>query len=107
MCTHTCRTALHFACARGHVDIVKAICDAGANPNIPDNQGATPLHRLMESGCSGGVVYVLANGANPNASDHLGRTPLHLAAKMGDLSSVNRLIAKDARMDVIEKVGGL
>ena len=41
-----CSTALHFACARGHDGMVRAICGAGANPNIPDSNGATPIHKV-------------------------------------------------------------
>ncbi len=52
------RTALHFACARGRVDIVRAVCEAGADPNITDNQGATPLHKVCVCVGVGGCVCV-------------------------------------------------
>ena len=47
---------------------------------------------------------VLANEADPNLADNLGRTPLHLTAKCGDNEAVRQLLAKGARIDVIEKV---
>lgn len=42
----SCRTALHFACARNNDVMVKSICLAGANPNIADGDGKTPLHKV-------------------------------------------------------------
>lgn len=36
-------TPLHAAGAAGHVDVVKMLLDAGANPNSTDKAGSTPL----------------------------------------------------------------
>lgn len=38
------RTALHEACAAGHAACVHELLVAGANPNIPDQDGKRPLH---------------------------------------------------------------
>ena len=40
------RTALHFACARGHDGMVRVICQNGASPNIEDGAGKRPLHKV-------------------------------------------------------------
>jgi len=37
-------TALHIACHRGYLDIVKHLLDNGADKNVTDNDGDTPLH---------------------------------------------------------------
>ena len=38
------QTALHLAVERQHVQIVKLLVRKGANLNIPDKDGDTPLH---------------------------------------------------------------
>jgi len=49
MLSNLTRTALHFACVRENLEITKALCVAGANPNVCDNKGATPLHKVYNS----------------------------------------------------------
>ena len=38
------RTALHEACTAGHADCAHVLLVAGADPNIPDQDGKRPLH---------------------------------------------------------------
>lgn len=38
------RTALHEACTAGHTACVRVLLVAGADPNIPDQDGKRPLH---------------------------------------------------------------
>ena len=44
--THTCRTALHLACAKGEGDIVHHLCSLKATVNVMDSEGATPMHKV-------------------------------------------------------------
>jgi hypothetical protein len=37
-------TPLHHAVFGGHVDVINALLDAGANPNVQAEHGITPLH---------------------------------------------------------------
>ena len=43
-------TALHWAVSRQRTEIVTMLLEAGANPNVPDNDGYTPLHDVAEMG---------------------------------------------------------
>jgi ankyrin repeat protein len=38
------RTPLHLAAAKGHIGIVRLLCNAGANKNPKDADENTPLH---------------------------------------------------------------
>ncbi len=37
------RTALHLAANEGHLEVVKLLCEAGANINVKDRWGDRPL----------------------------------------------------------------
>ncbi len=36
-------TPLHYACQSGHIGAVRLLLEAGADPNIAKNNGATPI----------------------------------------------------------------
>jgi len=64
----------------------------GADPNAPDNDGSTPLHRsswLQKEGYGAtmgtveGTRLLLEHGAIIDAEDNEGRTPLRLALEHG------------------------
>ena len=38
------KSSLHISIEHNHKDCVIALLDAGANPNLPDAKGCTPLH---------------------------------------------------------------
>ncbi len=61
--------------------VVKALLDAGANPNARNVHGVTPLHAAAVLSKNPSVVAVLVKaGAKVNARDEFGKTPLHMAA---------------------------
>jgi ankyrin repeat protein len=80
-------TALHWAVSRQHTEIVTMLLDAGADPNVPDNDGYTPLHDVAEMGDCPPVrtmrEALLAAGADSSRREKNGRTPSDLAESMG------------------------
>lgn len=58
VCNYTGRTALHWACAVGNLQIVTLLIEAGgAMVNVADEDGATPLHAAVAVGDVAIVKY--------------------------------------------------
>lgn len=64
---------LHVAAHKGLTSIMHRLLDAGANPNVRDERGASPLHWSTMR-----CINILAHyGADLNARDDVGMAPLH------------------------------
>jgi len=62
------------AVRRGDVQEVARLLAAGANPNVKDLDGKTPLHIAAEQ-CNADIAeLLLKHGADPNARDEHGFT---------------------------------
>ena len=74
-------TALHFAAQRQSVPAVKALLIAGADIEIKDSHGNTPLFRaVFNSQGSGEIITMLLEaGANPDSENNYGVSPRNLA----------------------------
>ncbi|NPA12491.1 MAG: ankyrin repeat domain-containing protein, partial [Aquificae bacterium] len=75
-------TILHLAVLEGSTDVVSALLKAGANPNVKDREGKTPLHYAVINASdlrsnTAKIEVLLKAGADPNAQDKYGNTPLH------------------------------
>lgn len=75
---------------------MKLLIDRGANINVQDTYGRTPLHLACENVNSERhhecIEYLLQHGANPSIQDDFGRTPLHTAVEKGCLECVRLLM---------------
>ncbi|GFW41345.1 ankyrin-3 [Trichonephila clavipes] len=71
-------------CARKeYLDMVKFLIKNGANVNKKDNDGRTPLHLAVETGCRELVKLLLRNKALVNSEDKNKMTALHSSAVCG------------------------
>lgn len=62
-------------------NVIKALLDAGANPDVRGGDGSAPLHWAVTTGNLDVVKVLLDAGVNPNTNDEGGMTPLHTAAR--------------------------
>ncbi|CAN0094282.1 unnamed protein product [Scytosiphon promiscuus] len=100
------RSALHEAVYGGAEKVCQALMLAGADPNVLDGDGNSPLDLAAGAGYVGIVSDLLLKGAcldtkkNPTNS-----TPLHLAAGGGHALCVSRLLLSGADMDSLDDLG--
>ena len=90
----TGRTALSVACARGHLETVKALLTAknALVPTLADRDGKTPLCWAAENGHEAVVAHLVSIKANAKASTKNGWTPLHFAAQAGATNVIRMLL---------------
>lgn len=62
---------------------LKTLLAKGADPDIPDENGDTPLHHLCLNGDVELVKILVQKGADPYKKNNLGINPLEIAKKVG------------------------
>ena len=78
---------LDVASARGNMEEIAALLEAGARINAPGELGYTPLHMAVAQGRLTATQFLLDHGADPNVKNEFGETPLDTAkrAKQDDI----------------------
>ena len=72
----------HFiACENGHFPIVEYLISKGANIEIKDEDGWTPLHYASDFEYPSIVEYLISKGADKTAKNNNGDTPYDLDKK--------------------------
>ena len=102
-------TPLHLSCDQDNVDTSLILLMQGANVNVTDNDGRTPLHYCASRGherCAKVLTWQNPTTISLNLADSNGNTPLHLAAKWGFVGLLKELLFYDARRD-LKNVKGL
>ena len=94
-------TALHFAAEMGHVDVISALCEAGADADARKSTGGTPLHTAADCDQPRAVASLLAPpcSASPNLLLNGDTTPLYLAAQRGFTRAAAALLDGGALLD--------
>lgn len=102
----TGETSLHLAARYARADAAKRLLDAGAEANVQDNTGRTPLHAAVAADAMGVFQILLRNRAtNLNAKMHDGTTPLILAARLAIEGMVEDLISAEADINAADNNG--
>lgn len=93
-------SALHYAAARGNVQIADALLHRGADINAANDFGDTPLFWAIRNGHTAFAEDLITKGANVNHVNADGRTLLHKAAEEGHRDSVILLLNSGADLNV-------
>ncbi|XP_062245647.1 ankyrin repeat domain-containing protein 26 [Platichthys flesus] len=99
------RTALHIACASGHVEVVQFLVESKAKLNLCDNQNRSALMKAVQAQHERCVSMLLENHADPNLVDINGNTALHLSANIPSISLAILLLQHEANINAQNKEG--
>uniref|UniRef100_A0A8H7NHC3 Uncharacterized protein n=1 Tax=Bionectria ochroleuca TaxID=29856 RepID=A0A8H7NHC3_BIOOC len=87
------------------VGLAAELLRLGADPNIPCNEGWTPLHGAVKYGAVTLIQELLKHGAQINASQNEGRTPLLYAVEREQWDSVTILLQNGANANICSYSG--
>ncbi|XP_050929149.1 ankyrin repeat domain-containing protein 26 isoform X2 [Lates calcarifer] len=99
------RTALHIACASGHVEVVHFLVESKAKLNLCDNQNRSALMKAVQGQHKRCMSILLENHADPNLVDINGNTALHLVANIPSPSLAALLLQHEANINAQNKEG--
>ena len=106
-------TPLTRAAELGHLEAVRLLVDAGADPGRADSDGATPLTNAAMNGYLEAAQLLLDAGADLDGSvdsarwtvDCDGFTPLMSTAVHGQLEVLRLLLGRGAAVDAVDPTG--
>ncbi|MFS0772883.1 ankyrin repeat domain-containing protein [Sphingomonas sp. 1P08PE] len=99
--------ALHIVVKRGDEKYVRYLLQKGADPNLRDRQGNTPLLLAVQQGQRDILPTLIAGKANPNLGNQSGVTPLILAVQSRSIDMVRVLLAAKADPDQKDVIAGM
>ncbi|MEZ0496315.1 ankyrin repeat domain-containing protein [Sphingomonas sp. IW22] len=99
--------ALHIVTRRSDSLYLRFLLQKGANPNLGDSRGETPLLIAVANGFDEGVDILIRYKANLDASNSAGETPLIRAVQMRRFEMVRQLLKAGADPDQTDIVAGM
>jgi ankyrin repeat protein len=93
-------TALHLAAGFGHLATTHLLLDAGADVQVEDDSGRTPLY-YAAANRHAATVNLLQTAVRANAVQHDGLFPLHAAAQQGNSAMVQELLSQGAHINAV------
>ena len=87
-------TPLMAAAVKGHIEIAKALVEAGADPNLTDANGATALHYAVLFNNQELATLLMDANASAFMKNDSGQSPLDFA-KMHNDKTLNTILNKE------------
>ncbi|CAB0041378.1 unnamed protein product [Trichogramma brassicae] len=112
--TETGDAPLHFAMRFDDMEVIKLLLRGGADPNLANNEGSTPLHGRMiqpwfEEDRAEKMIFEICDEkqlqVQVDARDKLGNTPLHLALANQRRGSTELLLKRGADPTLVNEKG--
>lgn len=100
-------TALHIVAKRGDGTYTRFLLQKGANPNLRDGRGNTPLMTAVSASAQQVVELLIAGKANVNLGNQAGETPLIRAVQLRDIQMIRTLITAGADADQADSLAGM
>lgn len=98
-------TALHIAVRARAYRWLSYLLGKGADPNLADKQGVTPLMLASQMGLTDAVVALAQSGARVDVANDAGETPLISAVHNRNLMMIRLLLAAGANPDRADNSG--
>jgi ankyrin repeat protein len=99
------RTALHIAAQNREYTWLSYLLGKGANPNIADKAGVTPLMLASQMGFVEAVNALAQSGAKVDTPNNTGETPLISAVHRRDIAMLRVLLLAGANPDRTDNSG--
>ncbi|MCK8457811.1 MULTISPECIES: ankyrin repeat domain-containing protein [Sphingomonas] len=99
--------ALHIVIKRGDEVYLRFLLQKGADANLRDGKGNTPLLLAVTLGQTGMIPILTAAGANPNLGNSAGETPLIRAVQRRDVGMIRVLLNENADPDQADIIAGM
>jgi ankyrin repeat protein len=101
----TGESGLHIAVARRDLTWLSFLLGKGANPNLADKKGVTPLMLATQLGFAEGVQVLASGGARVDVANDAGETPLISAVHRRDVTLMRILLKAGADPDRTDNSG--
>ena len=98
-------TGLHIVTRQRNATWIRFLAQEGANPNIADKNGVTPLMLATQLGYIEGVEALIAANARVDVTNNAGETPLISAVHNRDISLLEVLLEAGADPDRTDNSG--
>ncbi len=103
----TGETALHIVVQRRDVAWINFLGQRGANMNVRDNRGITPLMTAVMLRHVESADALIGRGARVDDANNSGETPLIRAVQLRDIAMVRALLKAGANPDRSDSLAGL
>jgi len=99
--------ALHIVIKRGDETYLRFLLQKGADANLRDGKGNTPLLLAVTLGQTDMIPILTAAKANPNLGNSAGETPLIRAVQRRDIGMIRTLLTEGADPDQADIIAGM